>query len=372
MHSQHFGWPVSPYSAKTRSYLRWKQIPCTDVEVGALKLFTTIRRAVGRAVMPTVRRPNGTWMQDSSEIIDTFEHEFPTPSIVPVGPRQRIASLLLELHGDEWLPIVAMYTRWTIRENRSFARNEFARSGFPRMPKLLSRRLMAPIAKKMAAYLPILGVSEATGPGIEAFAQALIANLDAHFQVHPYLLGTRPCLGDFALYGPLWAHCYRDPGSRHYFADAPAVVGWLERLTDLPVRPGTFLPGDVVPETLNPIFSTLFREQWPYIQTLVGAIETWCSQHPAATRVPRALGDCRFEIGGYSGTRRLITFTQWMTQRPLEAYAELTPHERESVDTWLSQCGGEGTLRLAIKHPFERKNFKTRLADPTATTPKSA
>ncbi|MGB1016582.1 MAG: glutathione S-transferase family protein, partial [Nannocystaceae bacterium] len=344
MHNQHFGWPVSPYSAKTRAYLRWKQIPFTDVEVGALRLFTRIRKAVGRAVMPTVLRPDGTWLQDSSEIIDTFEREFPTPSILPTGPRQRIASLLIELHADEWLPIVAMFTRWTIPENREFARNEFARSGFPRMPKFLSRRLIAPVAEKMAAYLPILGVSEATGPGINAFTQTLIATLNTHFQVHPYLLGSRPCLGDFALYGPLWAHCYRDPGSRHYFADAPAVVEWFERLTEPPSPPvpGVFLAADEVPDTLDPIFSTLFREQWPYIQTLIQAIEAWCSEHPHATRVPRALGNCDFEIGGHTGTRRLITFTQWMAQRPLAAYAELTDNDRKNVDTWLARCGGAG------------------------------
>lgn len=361
----HYGWPVSPYSAKTRAYFRFKGIPFNDVEPSALRLFRVIQRAVGRAIMPTVRQPDGTWLQDTSEIIDTLERRYPTPSITPDGPRQRVASLLMELHADEWMPIVIMHTRWNIPENRSFAEQEFGRYGFPWLPSILGRRLARPVAEKMRSYLPILGVTKETSPGIESFARDLIAQLNTHLEQHPFLLGTRPCLGDFSLYGPLWAHCYRDPGSRHLLNDAPAVVSWFDRLAQPNGEPGVFLEDDVVPDTLKPILATLFRDQWPYITALVEKIDAWCTDHPDAKRVPRALGNCDFNIAGYQGTRRLMTFVQWMAQRPLAAYADLDENQKESVNTWLGGFGAEGKLDLKISNPFERHNFKMRMAPKT-------
>ena len=361
---KHYGWPVSPYSAKTRAYLRFKGVDFEDIEPGMLRLMQTIRKAVGRPIMPTVLRSDGVWMQDTSEIIDQIEADHPTPATVPAGPRQRVASLLLELHADEWLPTVAMFTRWSIPENKRFAEDEFGRYSFPHMPLPMSRRIARPMAKKMASYLPILGVGEETKPGIDTFLRDLIAKLEAHLGTHPFLLGTRPCIGDFALYGPLWSHCHRDPGSTHYFEAAPSVVDWFERLKRPSADPGAFLDGDQVPETLDPIFETLFAEQWPFIETLVEKIDKWCLENPGAKRVPRSLGNSDFTFGGHAGQRRLITFTQWMAQRPLKAYADLDSEGRAEVDGWLTRVGGQGKLTMAINNPFERKNFKVRLARP--------
>jgi len=357
----HYGWLVSPYSAKTRSYFRFKDLPFADVEPSALRLFAFIQRAVGRAIMPTVLQPDGTWLQDSSEIIETLEARHPEPSIVPEGPRQKVASLLLELHADEWLPLMSLHTRWNIPENNAFAIREFGRYGFPWLPSFVGKKLIQPIANKMQSYLPILGVTEETIPGVERFTAGLIAQLNTHLEEHQFLLGSRPCLGDFSLYGPLWSHCYRDPGSRHLFDDAPAVVRWFERLAQPNGDPGEFLEDDEVPETLNPIFKTLFAEQWAYIVTLVEKINIWCQDNAGAFRVPRALGYCDFTIGGYSGQRRLITFIQWKAQRPVGAYTSLDEAGQASVDAWLEGLGATGALQLNIDHPLERRDFKMRL-----------
>jgi glutathione S-transferase len=361
---EHFGWAVSPYSAKTRSYLQFKRIPFEDKVPSARQLATTIRTAVGRPIMPTVRRADGTWMQDTSEIIDALEVENPEPAITPRGPSQRLASLLLELHADEWLPIVALHYRWNVGENAAFAAAEFGRYGFPWLPGPIARRLAAPMAAKMASYLPLVGVQGETIAGIEAFAKELISHLDNHFDKHIYLLGERPCLGDFALFGPLWAHLYRDPGSRELFADAGSLVEWMQRLLQPTDEWGGFLPGDEVPATLDPIFKTLFAEQFPFVRDLVAAIDSYCDEHPEARRVPRSLGDHPLVIGGHKGTRRLITFSQWMAQRPLGCYHGFVEAEREQANRWLKQVGGLDAMQLRIRNPFERRNFEMRLQHP--------
>jgi len=365
---QHYGWQVSPYSAKTRAYLKWKGIPFDDIAPSAMRMYSTIRRAVGRVIMPTVLSPDGTWMQDTSEIIDALEQQFPSPSTIPSGPRQRIASLLLELHGDEWLPILGMHTRWNIAENVQFARTEFGRSGFPGFPGPLQRRLTRPMADKMASYLPLLGVSDETIVGIESFGHALIGQLEAHFSEHPYLLGGRPCLGDLALFGPLWAHVYRDPGSTHWFEEAPSVRSWFQRLLEPEAsEPAPFLAEDEVPASLDPIFRTLFAEQFVFLVDLVAAIDRYCDDNAGANRVPRSLGNHTFRIGGSQGSRRLITFSQWMAQRPLDAYSMLSDTEKTSVDAWLERVGGLEAMRLRVNNPFVRREFRMGLSKPAGS-----
>jgi len=358
---QHFGWIISPYSAKTRSYLRFKQIPFEDNVPSARQLSTTIRRAVGRAIMPTVLRPDGSWMQDSSEIIDTLEAEFPEPALTPPGPSQQLVSLLVELHADEWLPMAALHYRWNIKKNAHFARNEFARYGFPRLPRFVGRALTRPMANKMASYLPLLGVNKQTRPGVEAFTAGLIETLDEHFARHSYLLGGRPCLGDFSLLGPLWAHLYRDPASRSLFDEAPALVEWMKRMLNPTDEWGGFLLRDEVPSTLDPLLTTLFAEQFAFLKDLISAIDSYCEEHPDCTRVPRSLGNHEFVVGGHKGTRKLVTFSQWMAQRPLHHYKSLKDEDREQVDQMLRRVDGLDSMQLHIRNPFARRNFKMQL-----------
>lgn len=352
-------WPVSPYSAKVRAYLRFKGIPFEERAPTSLQLLGRIKKAVGWAVMPTVE-VDGEWLQDSTVIIETLEQRHPEPSITPPGPTQRIADLLLELHGDEWLPMLAMHYRWNRPQNKAFAIDEFARYGFPRLPRLLSRVATKSLAEKMQSYLPVLGVTPETSAGVEAFAEALITRLDGHLARHPFLLGSRPGIGDFAMFAPLWAHLYRDPGSTSLYDDAPNVRAWFERLLDPSGVPGEFLPNDEVPETLDAVFETLFAEQFAFVRGLIGKVDAYCTEHPEATRVPRALGTHPFVIGGRAGERKLTTYTHWMAQRPLQMYHAL--EDKAAADRWLSRVGGLEAMRDSIRNPQQRCDFEMSLA----------
>jgi glutathione S-transferase len=351
---------VSPYSAKTRSYLRYSGVVFTDIEPGAITLYRRIQPAVGRMIMPTVLLPDGSWLQDSSAIIDHFEAREDTPSIVPPGPTQRVASALLEVFADEWLPMAALHYRWNIDANAEFALTEFARSGFSWLPTALGRPLVRNMAGKMQSYLPLLGVTEATQAAVEQTVQIVLRCLEAQLQDTDFVLGDRPCLGDFALFGPLWAHLYRDPGSRFLFENAPAVTRWMERLSSQPVATGDFGGEDHIPAHLGPLFRCILTDQWAWITTLEAAINEYCEAHPEATRVPRALGEAGFQIQGIKSRRKLVTLVQWKAQRARSAY--LAADGR--ADGWLREVldlgsGVEVGDRITnIRHPFIMRNFK--------------
>jgi glutathione S-transferase len=360
---QHYGWLVSPYSAKTRTYLRFKQIPFDDHVPSIVRLRGTIRKAVGQMIMPTVQLADGTWLQDSSDIIDTLEAMHPDPCTVPSGATQRLASSLLELHGDEWLPMVALHYRWNVPENNAFAMDEFARYGLPFLPLFLGKRVVGPVAKKMQGYLPRLGVTDDTISGVEALATGLIADLNTHLSGHNFILGGRPCIADFALFGPLWAHLFRDPGTTSMFDDAPHVRGWMDRILAPDGKHGAFLADDEVPETLDPIFQRVFRDQLAWVQTLTEAINAWCAENPDATRAPRSLGGAPFQIGGCDGSRKLATFVQWKAQRPWTVYQNATSEDQAVLSQWVARFSPNNPLKDPIQNPFVRRNFKAVLAN---------
>ncbi len=356
---QVFGWVVSPYTQKTVAYLKYKNISHHEEPPSLLTLTGKIKKHVGKIVMPTVITPDGQWLQDSTEIIDSLEKQFIEKSVIPSTPAQRIASHLFETHGDEWLIMPALYYRWSIPESARFAIDEFGRYGAPGLPGFLRRLLGLRLSKMMQAHLPRVGAVGDTQKGVDIFTQALIAQLDNHLQHHDYLLGQRPCLGDFALFGPLYAHLYRDTGSRYLFKEAPHVVAWIERLLKpVATAGGDFLPNDEVPETLTPILQTFFQEQFIYIQQVVDAVASYAQEHPGQKKIRRTLGTTPFTIGGIQGERTLYTFAQWKIQRALDCYQALSESEKTPVNAWLDSVGGSDFKSLTIKHRLIRKDFR--------------
>lgn len=370
-----FGWLVSPYTAKVRAMLAYKRLPFKDTEPTLFALLFTVKPAVGRIIMPTVRQADGSWMQDSALICDELESAHPSPSTTPPGPAQRLASMLLELYGDEWLTLLALHFRWDTPGNAAWAPEEFGRCAAPCLPGWASARLMTPFVEKMKSFRAVHGVSNLTQPGLRRLAVQLIAALDAHLGQCPYLLGGAPCRGDFALYGPLWAHLYRDPHSRHLFDSASHVRRWFERLHgharddgfpqllrrgSKPEPDGDFLAGDEVPGTLDAIFSSLFDEQWPFLAEMVARIDQHVGHsmgNAGRLRIPRALGAVRFRVGGSEGSRRQVTYQAWRLQRVLDTYDQLGAEGKVAADAWLSRLHARDRfLSVRPKYRLEREN----------------
>lgn len=356
---QHLGWVVSPYSQKTLAYLKFKRIPHQDRAPNVIELLYSIPKRVGKSIMPTLQTPEGDWWQDSSEIIDNLEQRFPQLSITPHGAKQQIAAHLLELHGDEWLVLASLHYRWSRPTSADFIVNEFARLGAPFLPRFIGRLVGKRIRNMMKAYLPRFGITGDARTGLETFTEGLLAQLEIHFSQHHFLLGDRPCVGDFALFGQLYAHLYRDPGSKPLFDDKPNVVSWINRmLNPEQTQVGNFLTNDQVPETLEPILKILFAEQFNFSAEVIEKIQTHVDQHPDARRVSRILGQTDFTIGGVKGKRSMFSFVQWKVQRPWKVLTGLTGPEAEEVTRWLQSINGQGLIDLDIRHTLKRINHR--------------
>ena len=203
--------------------------------------------------MPVIVAPDDTTVQDTTDIIDYIEASESGPSVYPTGPRQKLAALMLELFGDEWLLIAAMHYRWAYNEDFAYA--EFGNAlyaGLPADERLAKGR---EDGSKFKAFLPLLGITPKTAPAIEATYEEFLRAFDTHLAAHKFLFGSRPSIGDYGLLGPLYAHNYRDPWSgEHMERVAPNVARWAQ-YTHAPQHAlsGEFIAGDEIPETLLPI-----------------------------------------------------------------------------------------------------------------------
>ncbi len=346
--------PLSLYSGKARSYLDWKRVDYTEV-LSTPDVYTKIIIPnVGRPVIPVMQKDDGSILQDTTLIIDHFEASEGGPSVYPETPRQRLAALLLECFGDEWLVIPAMHYRWNY--NEEWVYGEFGKTALPDGTPEEQYATGKERGSMFRGFVPMLGINEATIPAVEASYEALLAELDTHFAVHPFLLGSRPSIGDLGLIGPLYAHLYRDPASGEIMERlAPGVAEWVRRMVDVkePLS-GEFLPDDEIPETLLPVLARMMSEQVPYLAKVADMFGEWLAANPD-TEIPRAVGMADFTIEGTNGQRIAAPFSLWMLQRGFDYLASLEGADREACEAMLRSAGGEALLdfKMPARLKFE-------------------
>ncbi len=315
-----FSWEHSYFSGKVRAYLRFKQRHGAlgrgfeDILATPELLAGLLIPRSGSGAVPQLEAPDGTWVQDSSAILDYCEAAHPEAPVVPDAahaPRQCLAAYLIELLADEWMVVPAFWERWYFSEggrspsHRGFNEQQwgaFLAAGAPGDARRAAGAAFFENAfgisdtrvdpKGVYAGLVQLGCDARTERAWQASQHHLLGLLETHFGRHDYVFGGRPSLADFALLGPLYAHLYRDAVSgfalRTHF---PIVCEWVERTNGegalnarmygqrlysldasraLVGRPATsdggdWLADDAIPETLVPVLRVFFAEMWPVL-----------------------------------------------------------------------------------------------------------
>lgn len=339
----------SYFTAKARAYLKWSGLPFHD-EIATIDVYKeTILPKVGWPVVPVLKDPNisggAVFIQDTSDIIDYCEHTYSTKITSPALPppnsfKQRMSCFCLEIMGDEWFKLAAMHYRWSFPENTNFLEHEWMRMQLPNTRaeelKEVNARMRQSM-KTMSGALPALGVSKDTIPGIEQTFLEFLDLFEEHLKYHPYLLGGRPCLADFALIGPLYAHLYRDPVPGAIMkSKAPRVAEWVDRCNKRTSNlrsdnDGSLLPGDAVPETLWAILALWHREHADALARTAGLVAEAAAQGGGeAVELPRAVGQLEFRVGGAKGRRMAFSYDVWMLQRLLQEVARAPADEVEA------------------------------------------
>ncbi len=351
-----YGGELSYYTGKARAYLRFKGVPFEERTATREVYKTIIVPAAGAPIIPVLAAPGGELVQDTTEIIDFLEARHPEPSVYPGGARQKLVALMLEHYGDEWLVIPAMHYRWSyLEQQHDFIMGEFGALSAPEA----SREEQIAIGKKTSApfrgSIPMLGVNEVTIPAIESEWHRLMAQLDAHFSQHPFLLGTRPSIGDFGLMGPLYAHLGRDPVPRALMEEkAPRLYDWVCRMNAPDDAPGEFLADDEIPDTLLPVLETLSRDFLPDVRGVIEKNAGFMEARPGED-IPRYLGMQPFRTGSAESERIVHSYSQWLFQRAFDHYQALDGDARAAAAALLDRIGALETFQAPLLHRVKRK-----------------
>lgn len=354
----------SYYSGKVRPYLRYKGIPYKEVLSTLLVYKRFIIPRTGVSMIPVLQSPDDVVVQDTTDIIDFLEERFPERSIYPTTPKQRLTALLFELYADEWFLLPAMHYRWNyLNHHGDWLMGEFGRVIGNWAPAWMRRSAGRKLSKMFSGFVGPLGINEETAPAIEAWYEGFLDQLNTHLTAHPYLLGSRPSMGDFALAGPLYAHLWLDPYPKQIMeARAPAVVDWIKRINAENQEAGEFLANDEVPETLNPILEHIFGEHFPILEDTVARLSQWIEAHPDKPRISRAIGEHDYRIGEVTSKRLVFPYSQWMLQRSVDCYQTTKGDERAGVDAWLNSVGGRDAMQVEIKYRVDREDNRLVVA----------
>ncbi len=338
-----FSWEHSYFSGKARGYLRFKERSGAlgpgfeDILASADLIQGLLVRRSGSGAVPQMQAPDGSWIQDSSEIIDFCEAAHPEAPVIPdpaTSPCQCLAAYLIELLADEWMVVPGFWERWHYSEDgrglshRGFNEQQWGAVLAPNAPGSMRRAAGAGFfetafgisnsrsdPKGVYAGLIHLGVDENTEPAWQASQHRLLGLLETHFSAHDYIFGGTPSLADFGLLAPLYAHLYRDAVAgfalRTHF---PLVAEWVERTNgegalnarmygqslysvsesgELTARPATsdggkWLDADAIPESLIPVLGVFFEEMWPVLKSGAGRLTDFIAsdEHAAGGELP--------------------------------------------------------------------------------------
>lgn len=239
---QLYGMTMSPYSMKMRSYLRYRHIPfqwISDARADAVA-----RTKVETYMVPVMGFPGGSFMNDSTFLINTLEEKHQGRHVDPEDEADAFLSFLLEDFADEFLvfPFVMrrwrgdaaklQHSRWILYEALQGATHSDQFQAGSKMWAARQTKLVEDCCGKTEEMWDMID------EGLLAFVDLMEKNVaDGRF-----LFGTRPSRADFGIYGQL-SQLIIDSGSSEMMRKrADLTTRWCMVMDDLSGCDGTWKP----------------------------------------------------------------------------------------------------------------------------------
>lgn len=359
--------PHSLYSGRARSYLIKNGISFQEFSSGHESFKAEILPEAKLATVPCLRTEDGQVIRDGAAIIEYFESRNGRPC-QPKTPQQRVVSGLFDLIGAEGLLRPAMHYRWNFpEENLAFLHYHFYNAQREHPDREAKTQYMM---DKMRYAAMIFGVNDDSIDLVETLYMEFLLALDKHFQQYPYLLGWKPCIGDFGLLAPLYAHLGRDPKPlRIMQQQALHVYRWVERMnrvhqdaSEYYQAGSDYLADDQVPETLLAVLRVIAEDLVPETLAAAHSINDWLAENSVASgeRASRYLGKndskCRFVVRGQSLETGAQPYRFFQLQQVQDFYQTCADQDRAAIESLLQSCGLEALLTTRLDRRIEQRD----------------
>ncbi|EED33556.1 conserved hypothetical protein [gamma proteobacterium NOR5-3] len=336
---QLIGATASPYTQKMLALLRYRRIPYA-VTWGDV---ATVCEARGLepprpALLPTfLLEDDGVTAAvcDSTPIIRRLEEAQSQRSVLPGDPALAFVDYLIEDYADEWCTKYMFHYRWHFAADADKAGTVLP---LAMNPSISSEELAAfkeHFSQRQIGRLFVVGSNETTAAVIDASYRRFLTAMEHHLAQQPFMLGTRPGAGDFALHGQLSQLVGFDPTPRAItHAISPRTVAWVDRTYDLSgLEPSgeDWIKLEAQPASLSDLMQEIGRV---YV--------------PAQLANARALGagdkEWSCDIDGAPWSQRTFPYQAKCLQWTRERYAALSQSDRARVDAFLDGTGIEAML----------------------------
>jgi len=259
------GGQESYFTGKLEAYLRAKGIPYHNASF-TMEALTEAASHTGFFQIPQVACADGSWLVDTSLIIDYLDRQHPEPRTSPTDPAANVIALLLEDYADEWLWRPAMHYRWSFDSSAELLSSWLAEHS-PEEDGSLAEKKAFWVARQKGTFVDGDGVTDTTRAAVESSYRHALDTLEVIFSKRDFILGDRPTQADFGFMGPLFRHFFCDPDPARIMRDtAPGVQEWVARMWN--VRPERFSSAsqiEAIPEDLHDILAPVVSAYLPYL-----------------------------------------------------------------------------------------------------------
>ncbi|NQX87427.1 MAG: glutathione S-transferase family protein [Halioglobus sp.] len=327
----------SPYTRKMVALLRFRRIPYSITWGDPAALLDNMG----------IEKPNPTFHPtflfehadghvqaacDSSPIIRRLEQLYTDRSVLPIDPALAFIDYLIEDFGDEWCTKYMFHYRWYPARDADNAGTLLPFSMESTLPDELHRKFKEVFSQRQIDRLYVVGSNDTTASVIDASYRRYLAAMEAHLTKMPFMLGSRPAAGDFAMFGQLTQLVGFDPTPRAIAHDlSPRTVAWVSRMEDLcGLEPSEadWAALENMPHTLRGLLTEIGRV---YVPALL------------ANARAKAAGEKHWEteIDGATWTQQTFPYQAKCLRWIQEQYAALSTRDRQRVDSALAGTGCE-------------------------------
>ena len=328
------GGQESYFTGKLEAYLRAKGIPYQNVPFTIEELQAVAVRT-GFFQIPQVECADGSWLVNTTLIIDYLDRLHPAPRTSPTDPAANFIALLLEDYADEWLWRPAMHYRWSFPNSAELLSSWLAEHS-PETDVSLAAKKAGWVARQKGFFVDGDGVTEDTRAAVESSYHQALTSLEATFENRDFILGDRPTQADFGFMGPMFRHFFCDPDPARLMRDtAPGVQEWVARMWNMkPQRFASAAQIESIPSDLGALLEPVVSVYLPYLLA---------NQHA----VLAAQEQLNYEALGVAWTEPTKPYRLWCLDQLRKNYQALDGAARARVADALAAAGAENILSEA-------------------------
>jgi len=209
-------YPMSPFAEKVRLMLGYKQHAWKSVTVPAVSPKPDLTALTGGYRRVPVLQIGADVYCDTALIADVLEHRQPEPALFPATHKGLARTLA------QWADTTLF---WAAMEY-NFSRKGVA-AVFGSAPPEVAQAFVADRAA-MATGMVQRRAQDAAAP-----YRSYLRRLANMLEGQPFLLGSAPCVADFAAYHPLWFTRTLATTVSDVLDATPGVLAWMDRMAAL-------------------------------------------------------------------------------------------------------------------------------------------